>query len=150
MSNHCRTDCGTERSKIAKNRSLDAQTFLTTAQLRRERRQARLPHLSRHRRHRILRNGGKLEVAQRMANHESGRTTGLYDQRNDEVERTSRTLFSGPRPRPVCDFRADFRHSAPVDRHAFGLRLPTQRPGGPEAISYQFSLGGVLYGRTNI
>lgn len=25
-----------------------------------------------------LRNGGKLEVAQQMANHESARTTGLY------------------------------------------------------------------------
>jgi site-specific recombinase XerD len=41
-----------------------------------------------------LRNGGKLEVAQQMANHESARTTGLYDRRNDrvsldEVERIS-------------------------------------------------------------
>ena len=39
-----------------------------------------------------LRNGGKLEVAQQMVAHESARTTGLYDQRNDqgsldEVER---------------------------------------------------------------
>ena len=35
-----------------------------------------------------LRNGGKLEVAQQMANHESARTTGLYDQVSlDEVER---------------------------------------------------------------
>lgn len=39
-----------------------------------------------------LRNGGKLKVAQHMANHESARTTGLYDRRNDlgpldEVER---------------------------------------------------------------
>lgn len=32
-----------------------------------------------------LRNGGKLEVAQRMANHESARTTGLYDRRDDQV-----------------------------------------------------------------
>lgn len=32
-----------------------------------------------------LRNGGKLEVAQRMANHESARTTGLYDRRQDQV-----------------------------------------------------------------
>ena len=32
-----------------------------------------------------LRNGGKLEVAQQMANHESARTTGLYDRRDDEV-----------------------------------------------------------------
>jgi site-specific recombinase XerD len=32
-----------------------------------------------------LRNGGKLEVAQHMANHESARTTGLYDRRNDQV-----------------------------------------------------------------
>lgn len=32
-----------------------------------------------------LRNGGKLEIAQRMANHESARTTGLYDRRDDDV-----------------------------------------------------------------
>lgn len=39
-----------------------------------------------------LQSGGKLEVAQQMANHESSRTTGLYDRRSDliatdEVER---------------------------------------------------------------
>jgi len=32
-----------------------------------------------------LQNGGKLEVAQAMAGHESARTTGLYDRRNDTV-----------------------------------------------------------------
>ena len=32
-----------------------------------------------------LQNGGKLEVAQQMAGHESARTTGLYDRRNDAV-----------------------------------------------------------------
>ncbi|SEK55530.1 tyrosine-type recombinase/integrase [Nitrosovibrio tenuis] len=32
-----------------------------------------------------LRNGGKLEIAQQMAAHESVRTTGLYDRRNDQV-----------------------------------------------------------------
>jgi len=32
-----------------------------------------------------LKNGGKLEVAQQMAAHESSRTTGLYDRRSDEV-----------------------------------------------------------------
>ena len=32
-----------------------------------------------------LRNGGKLEVAQQMANHESAGTTGLYDGCNDHV-----------------------------------------------------------------
>jgi integrase len=32
-----------------------------------------------------LKNGGKLEIAQQMANHESARTTGLYDRRNDDV-----------------------------------------------------------------
>jgi site-specific recombinase XerD len=31
------------------------------------------------------RNGGKLEIAPRMANHESARTTGLYDRRDDQV-----------------------------------------------------------------
>ncbi len=32
-----------------------------------------------------LKNGGRLEVAQQMANHLSARTTGLYDRRSDEV-----------------------------------------------------------------
>ena len=32
-----------------------------------------------------LQNGGKLEIAQQMANHESARTTGLYDRRHDQV-----------------------------------------------------------------
>ena len=32
-----------------------------------------------------LRNGGKLEIAQQMANHESARTTGLYDRRDDQL-----------------------------------------------------------------
>jgi integrase len=32
-----------------------------------------------------LKNGGKLEIAQQMAAHESARTTGLYDRRGDEV-----------------------------------------------------------------
>ncbi len=32
-----------------------------------------------------LRNGGKLEIAQEMANHESARTTGLYDRRDDQI-----------------------------------------------------------------
>src|SRR5579871_3762584 len=32
-----------------------------------------------------LHNGGKLEVAQQMTGHESGRTTGLYDRANDSV-----------------------------------------------------------------
>jgi integrase len=39
-----------------------------------------------------LGNGGRLEVARQMANHESSRTTGLYDQHSyqvslDEAER---------------------------------------------------------------
>jgi integrase/recombinase XerD len=32
-----------------------------------------------------LRNGGRLEVAQQIAAHESSRTTGLYDRRGDDV-----------------------------------------------------------------
>jgi site-specific recombinase XerD len=32
-----------------------------------------------------LKNGGKIEVAQQIASHESARTTGLYDRRDDEV-----------------------------------------------------------------
>jgi hypothetical protein len=77
-----------------------------------------------------------------MANHESGRTTGLYDGRNDqvsldEVERTSRTLFSGPHPQPVFDFRAYFCHSAPMETHAFGFRLRANAPEGQKRFSYQ-------------
>ena len=32
-----------------------------------------------------VRNGGKLEIAEQMANYESARTTGLYDRRDDQV-----------------------------------------------------------------
>jgi site-specific recombinase XerD len=32
-----------------------------------------------------LRNGGRREIAQQMANHESARTTGLYDRRDDDI-----------------------------------------------------------------
>jgi integrase/recombinase XerD len=32
-----------------------------------------------------LKNGGKLEIAQQIAAHESSRTTGLYDRRDDDV-----------------------------------------------------------------
>jgi integrase len=39
----------------------------------------RLPHLPCHR------HGGRLEIAQQMAAHESARTTGLYDRRSDEI-----------------------------------------------------------------
>ena len=34
-----------------------------------------------------LRNGGRLEYAQKMAGHESARTTGLYDRRSEELTR---------------------------------------------------------------
>jgi site-specific recombinase XerD len=34
-----------------------------------------------------LRNGGQLEIAQQMANHESARTTGLYDRRTGQINR---------------------------------------------------------------
>ncbi len=32
-----------------------------------------------------LKNGGRLEIAQQMANHESSKTTSLYDRRSDEI-----------------------------------------------------------------
>jgi integrase len=35
-----------------------------------------------------LKNSGKLEVAQQIANHESPRTTKLYDRRHDEIHST--------------------------------------------------------------
>ena len=42
-----------------------------------------------------LQNGGKLEVAQQMAGHESSRTTGLYDRRDDTValDEVERVVF---------------------------------------------------------
>jgi site-specific recombinase XerD len=45
-----------------------------------------------------LRNGGKLEIAQQMANHESARTTGLYDRRTDQVnlDEVERIAISHP------------------------------------------------------
>jgi integrase len=33
-----------------------------------------------------LKNGGRLEIAQQMANHESTRTTGLCDRRSDQTK----------------------------------------------------------------
>jgi integrase/recombinase XerD len=39
------------------------------------------------------RNGGKLEVAQQMANHESARTPGLYYRRNNQVRLDERILI---------------------------------------------------------
>jgi hypothetical protein len=44
-----------------------------------------------------LKNGGRLEIAQQMAAHESARTTGLYDRRNCRAavkSRTGASLFS--------------------------------------------------------
>jgi len=32
-----------------------------------------------------VRNGGRVEIAKRMAGHSNAKTTGLYDRRNDEV-----------------------------------------------------------------
>jgi integrase/recombinase XerD len=42
-----------------------------------------------------LQNGGKLEIAQQMAGHESARTTGLYDRRNDQIvlDEVERVVF---------------------------------------------------------
>jgi integrase/recombinase XerD len=47
--------------------------------------QDRLPHLPRHRHHRLSRSGGTLENAQAMAAHESPRTTKLYDRTGDAI-----------------------------------------------------------------
>jgi hypothetical protein len=46
---------------------------------------SRLPRLINSRITAYLKNSGKLEVAQQIANHESPRTTKLYDRRNDEI-----------------------------------------------------------------
>jgi integrase/recombinase XerD len=44
-----------------------------------------------------LRNGGRRELAQQMAAHESPRTTALYDRRDDEVavDEVERILIQG-------------------------------------------------------
>jgi len=44
-----------------------------------------LSHFPCPRHYRSLCNSAKLEIAQQMANHESARTTGLYDRSNDQV-----------------------------------------------------------------
>jgi integrase/recombinase XerD len=45
----------------------------------------RQSYFPRHRHHRLPEDSGKLEVAQHIANHESPRTTKLYDRRQDEI-----------------------------------------------------------------
>lgn len=32
-----------------------------------------------------LKSGGRIEIAQRMAEHSNAKTTGLYDRRNDDI-----------------------------------------------------------------
>ena len=48
-----------------------------------------------------LRNGGKLQIAQQMANHESARTTGLYDGRNEFSHGAGEQLVVYPASVPV-------------------------------------------------
>jgi hypothetical protein len=53
-----------------------------------------------------------------------------------------RSLRPAKPKKAVFDFRAHFCHAAPMETHAFGVRLfrrktPGQRPEGPKAISYQ-------------
>jgi integrase len=52
---------------------------------RRHRNRHRLPHLSPTGIADYLSNGGRIEVAQRLAGHASTRTTGLYDRRHDQI-----------------------------------------------------------------
>jgi site-specific recombinase XerD len=64
-----------------------------------------------------LQNGGKLEVAQQMAGHESARTTGLYDRRNDvsaglEEQHCRRFCCSKESPH----WRGCGMHSIPVSK----------------------------------
>jgi integrase/recombinase XerD len=49
-----------------------------------------------------LKNGGKLEIAQQMANHESARTTGLYDRRSDEISLDEVEKFQSEEARAPC------------------------------------------------
>jgi integrase/recombinase XerD len=44
-----------------------------------------LPHLPGHRCHRLPGNGGTIEHAQAIANHESPKTTKLYDRTSDQI-----------------------------------------------------------------
>jgi hypothetical protein len=45
-----------------------------------------------------LKNGGKLEIAQQIAAHESSRTTGLYDRRDHDVNLDALSLLFPPVP----------------------------------------------------
>ena len=44
-----------------------------------------LPYVSCHWHYGVSAQWGKLEIGQQTANHESTRTTGLYDRRNDQL-----------------------------------------------------------------
>ena len=46
--------------------------------------------------------------------------------------------------KPVFDFRAHFCHSAPMETHAFGFRLPAQRPEGQKRFPISRLLGVAL------
>lgn len=66
-----------DRALIGECRSLDAGRRLLSATARRGFRATEITA--------YLKNGGRLEIAQQMANHESSRTTGLYDRCGDEI-----------------------------------------------------------------
>ncbi len=80
-----------------------------------------------------LKNGGRLEVAQQMAGHESSRTTGLYDRRGDEVsldeELSGLPIWSAT--------RFVRRQHVPLDRprESYGARTHRFRLQSPPPIS---------------
>src|SRR5260221_9599403 len=62
-----------------------------------------------------LKNSGKLEVAQQIANHESPRTTKLYDRRQDEIS-LDEIEQSRSKKTPVTDIFDDHQlHSSGID-----------------------------------
>jgi hypothetical protein len=77
-----------------------------------------------------LQNGGKLEVAQHMAGHESARMTGLYDRRDDTValDEVERIMFraetdpdsqgGGSRKHTNCARTGSTSRSGPYSHHA--------------------------------
>jgi hypothetical protein len=79
-----------------------------------------------------LTNGGRIEVAQKMAGHSNAKTTGLYDRRNDdisvvEVERIG--IWSGDvnasnqnKPNPLLEWSLTDLSNPAVDRTALAVR----------------------------
>jgi integrase/recombinase XerD len=65
-----------------------------------------------------LTNGGRIEVAQRVAGHSNAKATGLYDRRNDERQRRGRREDRNLTRQPTLQFLSKLR----TGTHIFGLQ----------------------------